>query len=83
MATRKLPDERYFKNKTCDTMICNKLRDVRRRKKLTQQQVADGLGVDRKWVSRVENHPRDLPMSTFYRYAAALGVTITLNISES
>ncbi len=41
---------------------------------LTQKQVAERMHVNRSFVSRLENHPQDMRLSTFQRYAHAVGM---------
>lgn len=45
---------------------------------LTQKEVAERMHVNRSFVSRLENHPQDMRISTFQRYAQAVGVRAEL-----
>ena len=45
---------------------------------LTQKQVAERMHVNRSFVSRLENHPQDMRLSTFQRYASAVGMRAEL-----
>lgn len=51
-----------------------KLHEARKAAGLTQKQVAERMSVNRSFVSRLENHPQDMKLSTFQRYARAVGM---------
>jgi HTH-type transcriptional regulator/antitoxin HipB len=50
------------------------LRSRRKEIKLTQQQLADAIGVKRSYISRIEKGETDMQMSSFLRIAHALGI---------
>jgi transcriptional regulator with XRE-family HTH domain len=52
------------------------IRDTRRRTGLTQADVADGLGLDRSAVSRIESGERGLAVAELTAVARLLGVTV-------
>ena len=51
-----------------------KLHAARKAAGLTQKQVADRMNVNRSFVSKLENHPQNMKLSTFQRYAKAVGM---------
>ena len=51
-----------------------KLHEARKTAGLTQKQVAERMNVNRSFVSKLENHPQDMKLSTFQRYAKAVGM---------
>jgi len=53
------------------------LRDRRKEKKLTQQQLADVVGVKRSYIARIEKGETDMQMSSFLRIANALDIQFT------
>jgi len=53
------------------------LPELRRQAGLTQEQVAERLGVSQSWVSQMENQT-DIQLSTIVAYVAALGGTLRL-----
>ncbi len=57
------------------------LHGARKAAGLTQQQVADRMQVNRSFVSRLENHPQDMKLSTFQRYAHAVGRHMRLEVA--
>jgi transcriptional regulator with XRE-family HTH domain len=55
--------------------IASRLRELRKKHELTQEQVANLLGTDLKWYQRVEWCEKDVRASTVDRLAAAFGVS--------
>jgi transcriptional regulator with XRE-family HTH domain len=55
--------------------ISARLRDLRRRHELTQEQVALLLDTDVKWYQRIEWRQKDVRASTIERLAALYGLT--------
>lgn len=54
------------------------LRDLRRRRGLTQAALADVLGVSRRWVNQVEQAKTNADISTVLRALKELGVEISV-----
>ena len=50
------------------------LRDRRKQQGLTQQQLADAVGVKRSYIARVEKGETDVQLSNFLRIATVLGI---------
>lgn len=55
--------------------IAVRLRELRKKHGLTQEQVAALLGTDLKWYQRVEWRAKDVRASTIERFAEIYGVT--------
>lgn len=55
--------------------IAARLRELRRKHELTQEQVALLLGTDLKWYQRVEWRKKDVRASTIERLAAVFGIS--------
>jgi len=55
-------------------MVGDNLRDVRLGRGLTQEQLADLVGVDRKTVIRAENGTHSINIDTVARFARSLNV---------
>jgi transcriptional regulator with XRE-family HTH domain len=49
-----------------------KLQEIRRRKKITQIDLARKLGVNRSYISKIENDERQLSLEGFLNYCKAL-----------
>ena len=62
--------------------IAGRLRELRKRHGLTQEQVAGLLGTDLKWYQRVEWCAKDVRASTIERLAKVFGVTATEFLAE-
>lgn len=54
------------------------LLDARKRIGLTQTQLAQKIGTDKSYISRIERGLTIPSISTFYRIVAALGLTVQL-----
>ena len=82
----KLFDEKYGKEVTPTRDEFNQqstawyyrelLRDRRKEKKMTQQQLADAVGVKRSYIARVEKGETDVQLSSFLRIAMVLGIQL-------
>jgi transcriptional regulator with XRE-family HTH domain len=59
--------------------IAARLRELRRKHDLTQEQVALLLETDLKWYQRVEWRKKDVRASTIERLAAVFGVTLRVH----
>jgi len=56
-----------------------KLREMRTRAGLTQEQVSEKTGISRAYISRLENS-NDAKLSTIVSYLAAIGGTVVLEL---
>jgi transcriptional regulator with XRE-family HTH domain len=62
--------------------IAERLRELRRKHNLTQEQVATLLGTDLRWYQRVELKEKDIRASTIDRLAAIYGVSSVEFLAE-
>jgi transcriptional regulator with XRE-family HTH domain len=46
---------------------------------MTQQQLADEVGMQRSYIARIEKGETDIQMSSFLRIASALGIQLIPN----
>ena len=53
------------------------MRDRRKEKNLTQQQLADVVDMKRSYIARIEKSETDMQMSSFLRIANAFDIQIT------
>jgi HTH-type transcriptional regulator / antitoxin HipB len=58
------------------------MREIRKKRELSQEELADILGIDRTIISKVENNTRGQKLSTLFKYAEALGCQITIKITD-
>ena len=63
--------------------LCRALRDARRRKRFTQQQLAELAGVTQATVSNVERGVSRVSLTTLLRILAALKLELTVQSRES
>jgi DNA-binding XRE family transcriptional regulator len=50
------------------------LRQVRRKKNYTQEQVAEIMGTDKTYISKIENNLKDTKLTTIRKYVEALKI---------
>jgi len=55
------------------------LEDARKKAHITQSELARRIGADKSYISRIEKGKTEPKVSTFYRIAHALGLTVELN----
>lgn len=63
--------------------LLDSLVNVRKRKKLTQQQVADRLGISQPSVAEFEGEASDPKLSTLQRYARAVGMRLVVLVAAA
>ena len=59
------------------------IEDARKKAHLTQEELAIKVGTNKSYISRIENGKTEPKVSTFYRIAAALGLSVDLNPIQS
>ncbi|MGY0425809.1 MAG: helix-turn-helix domain-containing protein [Polaribacter sp.] len=84
----KLLDEKYgkegtknrkeFNNRADAYYIGQLLKNARKEAGITQFELANRLGVDEAYVSRIENGKLEPAISVFYKIASALGLSVSL-----
>ena len=64
-------------------LIGELIKEERKKAHMTQDQLADKIGANKSFISRIENGKTDIQLSTFYRLIEfGLGKKLELNISE-
>ncbi|MBF0584655.1 MAG: helix-turn-helix transcriptional regulator [Magnetococcales bacterium] len=63
-----------------DDVISPKLIEVRKAANLTQEQVAERMGVQKHTISKLENNKNSPTIATLKRYAEALGCTLKIQV---
>lgn len=71
--TRKLAEDKAWEEYNAQILL-----DARKNAGLTQQELAERIGADKGYVSRVERGLIIPSVSTLYRIAAAMGLTVEL-----
>lgn len=54
------------------------IEDARKKANLTQEELAARVGSDKSYISRIENGKTEPKVSSFYRIAGALGLSVEL-----
>ena len=54
---------------------------ARKDAKMTQEELAEKIGADKSYISRIENGKTEPKVSTFYKIMQALGLNITFQTS--
>ncbi|MDQ0478096.1 MULTISPECIES: helix-turn-helix domain-containing protein [Chryseobacterium] len=55
------------------------IEQARKNANMTQEQLADKIGADKSYISRIENGKTEPKVSTFYKIIEALGLKIEFN----
>ena len=71
-----------MKDESFDKELGYALKNEREKQKMTQQEVADKLGVSKMAVSNWESGNRSMYASTFRDYCKVLGVTMSYIVSK-
>ena len=62
-------------------VICEMLKEARKKAHITQEQLADKIGTKKSYISRLENGKADIQLSTLYKiFETGLGRKIRLTI---
>lgn len=72
------PTRRQAVDRAWDEYNAQVLLDARRQAGLTQAELADRIGADKSYISRVERGLTTPTVSTLYRMAAAMGMKVEL-----
>lgn len=84
----KVLDEKYGAEGTHERIACEEkayayytgqiLEDARKKAHITQSELAERIGADKSYISRIEKGKTEPKVSTFYRIANALGLSVEL-----
>ena len=75
------PERDEFNAKALAWYYGEVLRDRRKELGITQKELAERVGRDRSYISRLEKGETDLQLSSFIRIAAALGIMLRLDVN--
>ena len=75
------PERAEFNAKALAWYYGEVLRDRRKALGITQKELAERVGRDRSYISRLEKGETDLQLSSFIRIAAALGIMLRLDVN--
>ena len=77
------PEREAFRKEAYAYCVGQIISDARKREKITQQELAQRIGSNKSYISRVERGRTEPKVSTFYRIVAALGFTVELTPAVS
>lgn len=75
------PERDEFESKASSWYYGEILRDRRRQLGMTQKELAEAIGRERTYISRIEKGETDMQLSSFLRIASALGIAVNLTVN--
>ncbi|GHS90031.1 transcriptional regulator [Bacteroidia bacterium] len=72
------PERAEFDENAYAFYVSQVLLDARKNARLTQSELADRIGADKSYISRIEKGVTIPSVATFYRVVNALGLSVTL-----
>ena len=72
------PERNEFEAKANAWYYSEMFRSVRKKKRITQRELAEKIGKKREYVTLLEQGKTDMQLSTFLRISEALGMRVTL-----
>ena len=73
------PEREQFSKDALSYYYGELIKEKRKEKHLTQQQLADQIGKERAYITRIEQGKTDLQISNFVQIINALGLTLQVN----
>lgn len=74
------PERTEFENELKTEILAYQFKKLRKKKKLTQSQLAEKLGLEKGQISKIENGKFNLTLSTINKMAAALGAKVNFEL---
>lgn len=74
------PERIEFENELKVEILAYRFKELRKKKHLTQSQLAEKLGLEKGQISKIENGKFNLTLSTINKIAAALGAKINFDL---
>ena len=72
-----------FENELKADVLAYKFKELRKKKHLTQQQLAEKAGMGKEQISKIENGKFNLTLSTMNKIASALGVQLNFDLQAT
>lgn len=69
-----------FENELKTEILAQQFKELRKKKHLTQSQLADKLGMEKGQISKIENGKFNLTLTTINKIASALGARINFDL---
>jgi DNA-binding XRE family transcriptional regulator len=74
------PERIEFENELKAEILACRFKELRKKKKLTQSQLAEKLGIEKGQISKIENGKFNLTLSTINKIAAALDARVNFEL---
>lgn len=71
-----------FENELKAEILAFQFKELRKKKHLTQSQLAEKLGMEKGQISRIENGKFNLTLATINKIASALGVRVNFELQQ-
>ena len=71
--------ERFLVQKLRKKLLGQIVEDARKKANMTQMELANRIGADKSYISRIENGKTDPKVSTFFRIMNAIGCKIEVS----
>ena len=71
-----------FENELKSEVLAHKFKELRKKKHLTQSQLAEKLGMEKGQISKIENGKFNLTLATINRMATALGAKVSFELQS-
>jgi DNA-binding XRE family transcriptional regulator len=69
-----------FENELKTEILANQFKELRKKKHLTQSQLAEKLGMEKGQISKIENGKFNLTLVTINKIASALGAKVNFDL---
>ena len=73
------PEREQFRREAYSYYMGQILHDARKSEKITQKELAQRVGVDKSYISKIEKGIIEPGIAMFYRIASELGLSVELN----
>jgi len=74
------PERNTFENELKAEILAFRLKELRKSKNLTQEQLAEITGIEKGQISRIENGKYNLTLATINKIATALGAKVSFDL---
>ena len=71
-----------FENELKTEILAHRFKELRKKKHLTQSQLAEKLGMEKGQISKIENGKFNLTLTTINRIATALGARVNFDLQS-
>lgn len=74
------PEQIAFENELKAEILAHRFKELRKKKNLTQEQLAEKTGIEKGQISRIENGKYNLTLATINKIASALGAKVNFEL---